>query len=788
MAAPPLAASVVVQGNVEGSIVYGDNNFVVNTNNGTIIYKQATPRVSARTVTPKPPRKPKSFIGRAKELAQLENWIAGNAPVLLSGQPGLGKTTLAKQAANGPAVLSMPNGVVFIESPDVDGKILGFDDVVQLMFDALFDSDPPLKVDVASARTYLSNVRPLVYLNGVSLTSADLDNLSSLFPSTPVLIETEAPVSDDDYEDMPLGPFKRDDSLALLADRSGLPVDSTSQPIFDSIASILNDVPGALAIIGSALKENRLKLEEVPAGLNAINPGTKTPAGTAMARAYRLVISTLSADERAMLIETASVPGISVDRKWLERVSHGEDVSRKLESLQLLYANSPRLRMNSGLREVVMENQDDAPAREQLLQYFVEQLRNRWSDFDFIRDELGNLLGLFDWAMSQQRWKEVIALGRALDPFLTLNGLWGAWHHLVVEVYQAAAVLGDDAVEGWALHQMGTSEIGFGDLDSARRNLERALQLRKAIGDSAGAAYTQHNLDLLGSGAAPEIQIKRSGSAGRSWFIGGGFVLIVLMALIAAANVFGLPSFPRQHTATPSVALTSSFTPTLSSTPTFAPSVTATVPPSETPSPTVTPTFTPSATPTYAILTGTVLESSACFYGPGAMYLYKYGLKAGSNLDVVGINVNTKGTWLYVQNMFARLPNPCWINAQNMKVAGDPALLEPAYPDKSPLPKSPNYPPPAGVFAGRDGDQVTISWDFTTPIPPGMRESTDSPYWLVELWTCQKGRIVFTPIGAFDSTIVITDETGCSQPSHGRIYLSDVDGYDGPSEIPWPTP
>ncbi len=102
------------------------------------------------------------------------------------------------------------------------------------------------------------------------------------------------------------------------------------------------------------------------------------------------------------------------------------------------------------------------------------------------------------------------------------------------------------------------------------------------------------------------------------------------------------------------------------------------------------------------------------------------------------------------------------------------------------MPISPDYPAPTGVIATRNGNQVTISWDFTTPVPLGMRESTNSPYWLVELWTCQKGQIVFTPIGAFDSTVIVDDEPGCSQPSHGRIFLSDVDGYDGPTDIPWP--
>ncbi|GEM_PF-5720503 len=53
MAAP---VSVQVKGDVDGSIVIGDDNFVVNHNHGTIIYKQAAPQVRPRTMKPRPSR------------------------------------------------------------------------------------------------------------------------------------------------------------------------------------------------------------------------------------------------------------------------------------------------------------------------------------------------------------------------------------------------------------------------------------------------------------------------------------------------------------------------------------------------------------------------------------------------------------------------------------------------------------------------------------------------------------------------------------------------------------
>src|SRR4030042_1735732 len=70
-----------------------------------------------------------------------------------------------------------------------------------------------------------------------------------------------------------------------------------------------------------------------------------------------------------------------------------------------------------------------------------------------------------------------------------------------------------------------------------------------------------------------------------------------------------------------------------------------------------TPTQSPAATsiPTYAILRGTVLEQSNCRYGPGAAYLYKYGLYSGNNLEIIGRN--EPGTWIMVQAIGGNNPD-----------------------------------------------------------------------------------------------------------------------------------
>lgn len=185
----------------------------------------------------------------------------------------------------------------------------------------------------------------------------------------------------------------------------------------------------------------------------------------------------------------------------------------------------------------------------------------------------------------------------------------------------------------------------------------------------------------------------------------------------------------------------------------------------------------------FAIFSGVVqADRLSCRYGPGASYLYNYGLIKGNQVQVLGRN--DAGDWVYVQYGDT---TQCWVNAKYLQTAGDINDLEPLYPEKAPLIlfSHPKFPPPANVQASRSGDRVVITW-VGYELALGDRESAESPIYLVETWTCQAGQIIFTATGAFEEVAVITDETGCSEPSHGQVYIAHKDGYIGPVQIPWP--
>ena len=228
--------------------------------------------------------------------------------------------------------------------------------------------------------------------------------------------------------------------------------------------------------------------------------------------------------------------------------------------------------------------------------------------------------------------------------------------------------------------------------------------------------------------------------------------------------------------------------------PTVVPSLTATLQPAIPPSPTATlkpsatlttaptqpPTETPlpSLTPTYAILRGTILEQANCRYGPGAAYLYKYGVYPGYYMDIIGRSET--GAWVVVQAIGGN--NPCWVKASLIDIEGEVMSTAPL---SLPLPESPYYGPLTGVWADRSGDSVVISWD-----PLVLRAGDDSlqyPY-LVEAWLCVDGYLTFEPIGSWETMLTVQDEAGCTEPSHARIYGVEKHGYTAWVTIPWPQP
>jgi hypothetical protein len=569
-----MADSIQISGNVAGSVVIGDNNFVVNTNHGTIVYQQAAPQVQKRTLVPAPPRAPRGFVNRSAELARLESWISAHEIALLHAPDGLGKTALLKQAANSAAARAMPDGVILLESVDASGQALGPEDVIQRLFDALFESNPPLKVNATSARTYLSNTRPLVLFDEVPLTPALQNALPDLLPQGALILAADLPTGGD-FERLAVKPLPRAEALSLLSDKAAITLNKENRQTLDALCALLGDAPLALTITGNVLRETADSLDAALSFLQSTPDSSPDRLRSALDRAFAYAFSRLSADEQKALSVAALTPSISMSPDWLSYALGAvqvESVLTRLQALGLLYANSPRLRLPPGFLAPARREAEKRVEEKPLLAKLADYLLSNQAKPGFIAIELGNFAG----ALRASDGQTALALARALDPYLTLNGLWDLWGRVLDAGLASAQTLGNRAAEAWALHQMGTRFLGLGDKARATLLLRQALQIREAIGDTAGAAYTRHNLKRLKPVPAANSTIKPLAG------------LIAVFATLAATLTVVIGGLATQliPVLVPAAASTDTPTPTLTATPSATPTPTATATPSFTPSPT----------------------------------------------------------------------------------------------------------------------------------------------------------------------------------------------------------
>jgi hypothetical protein len=204
-----------------------------------------------------------------------------------------------------------------------------------------------------------------------------------------------------------------------------------------------------------------------------------------------------------------------------------------------------------------------------------------------------------------------------------------------------------------------------------------------------------------------------------------------------------------------------------------------------TPLPTETASLFPSNTalPTVASLKARVTaDRLSCRYGPGPEYLFLFAFRGGANIDLIGRVDAGNWDWVLVENQV-----PCWISADFIEVQGDILSLPVLYPDGAKLPITPYYPPSEVTSAKRNPltNEITLSW-VEIPVSLGDYEDDSMQTYIIEVWRCEGGQLIFDPLATRLTYISFVDEPGCTEPSYGRVWVQEKHGYAGPAEIPWP--
>ena len=503
-------------------------------------------------------------VERSSAIAALRN----GRSVELFGPPGWGKTILLEAlAADVQSTELFPDGVIYGRVGDRP-----LEDLLQWLANHLYESDPPIKLVAEDLRSALDNKQALIVLDDVQISADELKTLLTSLPRSAFLLATQESYGLEDLQSISLGSLPTTDALKLVERGMGRPILLAEQSAAHTLCSTLKGQPARILQCAAMVDEAR-SLTDIASQVQTevIIRFLLTP----LEEHQRLVVTCLTAFTRLALLP--------IQITALTGVADLDAVLPTLLQRRLIQTDGIRYRLADDLAQDLQQIELTA-WQERILDYFTTWAEVHRDMPNHLLSEQDNLLTLMDWAITQDKWPQVLALSRCLEGALMVSGQWRAWEQVLQWEIQASQAVGDLNTEAWAMHQLGSRALCLGDSQTAKELLSWSLQRREALGDQTGAAVTRHNLSLLlpvvvPMGDRPETVETVSGRI--PLWVGG-----VGLALVGALGLFGTVWFSRHRsTPTPSLpAVSPSVSPPVSLSP--VPSFPPTVP---TPTPTAVP-------------------------------------------------------------------------------------------------------------------------------------------------------------------------------------------------------
>lgn len=476
-----------------------------------------------------------SLLDRHAELQEAFQALDQRAPVEISGEMGLGKTALLRTLGNSPqaSVARFPGGVVYrrvYNQPEAD--------LLQAIYSLFYQLPKDYKPSPGEIQRGLQDLRALVILDDVTLSRDELTDLRSQAPQCTFVMAATERLLWGEGRALALGGLPPAEALALLERELGRPLTGQEQPVARQLCTALKGHPDRLLKIAARIQQG----QTFTAILQSMGQTPLTP----------ILLAGLPTSELRVLSVVALGKGAPVPLEHIAPLADLPDARPALNTLlqqRLVQAHSPSYTLTGALAQELWRDWDLTPWADRAVGYFIHWAETQ-ADPHRMLPSADVIMQLLEWAVSNQRWTQVIRLGKAIQAALAVGLRWGAWLQVLQWVLMAAQALGERVAEGWALHQIGTHAVCVGDHQAGRTFLTQALQLRHAIGDKAGASVTQHNLNVLlgllappGQGEQPPPEPPASPPAGPAAGMGALkwiLPLILVTGLAAAAVAIGL--------------------------------------------------------------------------------------------------------------------------------------------------------------------------------------------------------------------------------------------------------
>jgi hypothetical protein len=487
-----------IQGEVSGQVAVGEHILQMTVHGGVVNVAppggQTVPRLRPSPVLLRPRPFP-HLLDREVEKAAIELALQTSQPIGISGPGGIGKTVILRHVAHKSLMEQFPAGIVYLS-----GRNRGVVDLLQSLFDALYESDLPIKASESQIRHHLAGKRALVLVDDAELRREEVGTLLDTAPDCLFLLASSQRQLWGEGRELVLKGLPLEDALTLVERELGRSLSEEETPAAETLWEQLEGHPLYLLQAAAEAREEgrplRSLAQEGPTGEDP-DQGEKPPPPSPL---LSQLLSTLPKEARRVLAVLAALGDGPTYEQHLSALTGLDAQSGDLKGLQkrrLVQTHSPSYSLTGDLGQQLRGLWGLDQWSEGALRYFDAWADSAKATPESVWDAADNLLHLVQWAASNERWSDSLKLGRVLEETLIVNLRWDAWKQLSAIQKRAAQGVKDHSSEAWSLHQNGTRALCLGDRATAEVDLRAALDLRKQLGEEAAVAVTQHNLDLL---------------------------------------------------------------------------------------------------------------------------------------------------------------------------------------------------------------------------------------------------------------------------------------------------